>query len=154
MAWYGLGCKWLTCISSGHLTGQPGNGDCYTVKRPKGRKSIYSLQYNTLPFCQLTHLYWPNKCCTLSSQMLQHTGYAHWHPHHLKGFSTLSLWYSPNTQLSQPTNIDKHPFSVGGQRSRLASEVSVCDRLIAIHYGLQASGPNVTDWLITIHSAD
>ena len=31
MAWYGLGCKWLTCISSGHLTGQPGKGDSSTV---------------------------------------------------------------------------------------------------------------------------
>ena len=43
MAWYGLGCRWLTCISSGHLTGQPGKGDCSTVQWPKGRKSIYGL---------------------------------------------------------------------------------------------------------------
>ena len=42
MAWYGLGCKWLTCISSGHLTGQPGKGDCSIEQWPKGRKSIYS----------------------------------------------------------------------------------------------------------------
>ena len=39
MAWYGLSCRWLTCISSGHLTWQPGKGDCSTVQRPKGRKS-------------------------------------------------------------------------------------------------------------------
>ena len=40
--WYGLGCGWLTCTSSGHLTGQPRKGDCSTVQRPEGRKSIYS----------------------------------------------------------------------------------------------------------------
>ena len=42
MAWYGLGCKSLTCITSGHLTGQPVKADCSTVPRPKGRKSIYN----------------------------------------------------------------------------------------------------------------
>ena len=31
----------MTCISSGHLTGQPGKGVCSTVQLPKGRKSIY-----------------------------------------------------------------------------------------------------------------
>ena len=45
MVWYGLGCKWLTCISSYHLTGQPGKGDCSTVQRPKGRNSIYGSLY-------------------------------------------------------------------------------------------------------------
>ena len=27
-------------MSSGHLTGQPGKGDCSTVQKPKGRKGI------------------------------------------------------------------------------------------------------------------
>ena len=40
MAWYGLGCKWLTCISSCHLTGQPG----------KETVPLYNVQRNEIVF--------------------------------------------------------------------------------------------------------
>ena len=50
--------------------------------------------------------------------------------------------------------IDKHQFSVKWERSRLASELSVADRLIAVHAGLQASVPSVADRLIIYTLAD
>ena len=48
MAWYGLGFKWLTCVSSGHLAGQPGKGNCSTVQWPKGKERVFIVVCSSL----------------------------------------------------------------------------------------------------------
>ena len=69
----------------------------------------------------------------------------------VKCFLKVSLPSACDTHRTHK-NIDKHPFSVKRLRGRQASELSVADRLTAIHSGLQASVPSVADRLITVHS--